>query len=160
MSRAPSRLPSMSPMSGALVPYQPRAPSATPSPSPSRKRSLGMIRDMSPAVSSPYQNRLTRFSSPMLDSLPRLPRFQEPVSRPPRDIDSLRRLRHDRDGLPQHDPCPVSPWQIPTLVVESAEQKLPIMIDVDETLGFETLERGLLLLLLSLRPPHSLLSPV
>ena len=150
----------MSPMTRALVPYQPRALSATPS--PSRKRSLGMLRDMSPAVSLPCQDRLTRFSSPRLDSLPLPPRFQEPVSHPPRDIDSHRKLRqsNDRDGPPPPGLCLISPWPIPTVVPGSVEQKLQIMTGVDETLGLESLERGLLRLLLSPLPPHSLLSPV
>ena len=155
MSRAPSRLPSMSPMTGALVPYQPRALGATPS--PSRKRSLGMLRDMSPAVSLPFQDRLTRFSTPRLDSRPQVPRSREPASLL-HDIDSLRRLRHDRDEHPPHDRSPISPWPIPTLVPGSAEPRRLIMIDVDETSDLGSLERDL-------PPPqslphHCLLSPV
>jgi len=101
-------------------------------------------------------------SSPKLDSLPQVPRFQEPVSRPPRDIVSPQKLRpsNDRAEHPQHDPCPISPWQTPTLGRESAEQKLPITTGVDGTSGLESLERGRPRLLLPSRPPHFLLSQV
>jgi hypothetical protein len=133
MARAPSTLPPMSPMSGAMVLHRPRAQSATPS--LARKRSLGMLREMSPAVSSPFQNRLTRFSSPRIDSLPLLLPFKEPDFLPPRDIDFRQKLppSNDREELPRHDRSPISPLLTPTLARGLVERRLPIMIDVDET---------------------------
>ena len=85
-----------------------------------------MLRDMSPAVSSPYQNRLTRFSSPKLDSLLQAPRSREPASLPPppRDTVSHRKLHqfNDRDEDPPPDLCLISLWQTPTLGRELAEE--------------------------------------
>jgi hypothetical protein len=127
MARAPSTLPPMSPMSRAMVLHRPRAQSSTPS--LARKRSLGMLREMCPAVRSPFQNRLTRFSSPKTGSPPRL-RYQEPASLPPLDTGSHPRLLPSNilEELPLHDRCPISLWHLLIVAREPAEPRPLITI--------------------------------
>jgi hypothetical protein len=125
VARAPSTLPPMSPASRAMVPYQPRALSATPS--LSRKRSIGMLRDMSPAVSPQYQNRLTRFSSLKTGSPPRL-QYQEPASLPPLDTGSHPRLLPSNilEELPLHDRYPISLWHL-LIVARGSDEPRPLI---------------------------------
>jgi hypothetical protein len=129
-----------------MVLHRPRAQSATPS--LARKRSLGMLREMSPAVSSPFQNRLTRFSSPRIDSLPLLLPFKEPDFLPPRDIDFRQKLPPSNvlEELPLHDRYPLSPWHLRIVARGSDEPRRLTTIGEVETSDREILERARLML--------------
>ena len=139
MLRAPSTLPPLSPLSKAMVPYRPRASSSTPT--LARKRSLGMLREMSPAVSPQYQNRLTRFSSLKTGS-PRNLQFQGPASLP---LDSDIHLRfppsQDLEELPPLDPCRTSPWHLPIVARGSDEPRRQTTIVEVETSDRGNLEK-------------------
>jgi hypothetical protein len=122
----------MSPSSRALVPYRPRAPSATPS--PSRKRTLGALSEMS-RVSHKMVigGRLTRGRCPRIRFLQNLSRFpgvgillhhdSDTHRKPPRSSDREERLPLDL--------YPTSLWRTPTMARGSDDPvRLTTMVEL------------------------------
>jgi hypothetical protein len=130
MSRAPSTLPPISPLSRAMVPYKPRASSTTPS--VSRKRSLGMLSEMSRvSLKMVIGEGLTRCRCQRAHFLMNL--YLSPEPGLPRPLDTGSRPRRlplaDLEDPLRYVRCPVSPSPTRILARELAGQRLLITID-------------------------------